>query len=72
MCGDQNAIEWGMAWMHVMIVGSGAKMLDGYPRDAKADPTKPYASCGLARWRSCRYFCSAAEAEEAGCRRPKR
>jgi hypothetical protein len=26
----------------VMIVGSGAKMLDGYPRDAKADPTKPY------------------------------
>jgi hypothetical protein len=85
MCGDQNAMEWGMAWMnhqeppankvgfmymlrgdggasntdpyatkeepgnnwiktgaHVMIVGSGAKMLDGYPRDAKADPTKPY------------------------------
>ena len=27
---------------HVMIVGSGAKMLDGYPREAKADPTKPY------------------------------
>jgi hypothetical protein len=27
---------------HMMIVGSGAKMLDGYPRDAKADPTKPY------------------------------
>ena len=85
MCGDQNAMEWGMAWMnhkepaankvgfmymlrgdggarntdpyatkeepgnnwiktgaHVMIVGPGAKMLDGYPRDAKADPTKLY------------------------------
>jgi len=85
MCGDKNAMEWGMAWMnhkepppnkvgfmymlrgdggasntdpyatkeepgnnwiktgaHVMIVGSGAKMLDGYPHDAKADPTKPY------------------------------
>ena len=85
MCGDKNAMEWGMAWMnhkeppankvgfmymlrgdggasntdpyatkeepgnnwiktgaHVMIVGSGAKMLDGYPRDAKADPTRPY------------------------------
>jgi hypothetical protein len=25
-----------------MIVGSGAKLLDGYPRDTKADPTKPY------------------------------
>jgi hypothetical protein len=25
-----------------MIVGSGAKMLSGYPRDAKPDPTKPY------------------------------
>jgi hypothetical protein len=25
-----------------MIVGSGAKMLDGYPREAKADPTRPY------------------------------
>ena len=31
-----------------MIVGSGAKMLDGYPRDAKADPSRPY-ECGLAR-----------------------
>jgi len=27
---------------HVMIVGSGAKMLDGYPRDPKGDATKPY------------------------------
>jgi hypothetical protein len=85
MCGDKNAMEWGMAWMnhkeppankvgfmymlrgdggasntdpyatkeepgnnwiktgaHVMIVGSGAKMLDGYPREAKADPARPY------------------------------
>jgi len=25
-----------------MIVGSGAKMLDGYPRDPKGDATKPY------------------------------
>jgi len=36
---DNNWIKTGS---HVMIVGSGAKMLDGYPRDAKADPTKPY------------------------------
>jgi len=85
MCGDKNAMEWGMAWMnhkeppankvgfmymlrgdggasntdpyatkeepgnnwiktgtHVMIVGSGAKMLDGYPREAKADSARPY------------------------------
>jgi hypothetical protein len=25
-----------------MIVGSGAKMLDGYPREANADTTRPY------------------------------
>jgi hypothetical protein len=25
-----------------MIVGSGAKMLDGYPRDPEGDATKPY------------------------------
>jgi len=36
---DNNWIRTGT---HVMIVGSGAKMLDGYPRSAKADPTKPY------------------------------
>ncbi len=36
---DNNWIKTGS---HVMIVGSGAKMLDGYPREAKADPTKPY------------------------------
>lgn len=36
---DNNWIKTGA---HVMIVGSGAKMLDGYPRDAKADPTRPY------------------------------
>lgn len=34
--------NWIKTGTHVMIVGSGAKMLTGYPRDAKADPTKPY------------------------------
>jgi hypothetical protein len=34
--------NWIKTGPHVMIVGSGAKQLDGYPRDAKADPTKPY------------------------------
>ena len=34
--------NWIKTGSHVMIVGSGAKMLDGYPRTAKADPTKPY------------------------------
>ena len=34
--------NWIKTGAHVMIVGSGAKMLDGYPREAKADPTKPY------------------------------
>jgi hypothetical protein len=34
--------NWIKTGAHVMIVGSGAKMLEGYPRDAKADPTKPY------------------------------
>ena len=34
--------NWIKTGSHVMIVGSGAKMLDGYPREAKADPTKPY------------------------------
>jgi hypothetical protein len=36
---DNNWIQTGS---HVMIVGSGAKMLEGYPRDAKADPMRPY------------------------------
>jgi hypothetical protein len=36
---DNNWIRTGP---HVMIVGSGAKMLDGYPREAKADPAAPY------------------------------
>jgi hypothetical protein len=34
--------NWIKTGSHVMIVGSGAKLLDGYPRDAMADPTKPY------------------------------
>jgi hypothetical protein len=36
---DNNWIKTGS---HVMIVGSGAKMLTGYPREARPDPTKPY------------------------------
>lgn len=37
---DNNWIKTGS---HVMIVGAEAKsMLAGYPRDAKADPTRPY------------------------------
>ncbi|MCE9508309.1 MAG: hypothetical protein K8R48_08385 [Alphaproteobacteria bacterium] len=37
---DNNWIKTGS---HVMIVGSDAKaMLESYPRDAKADPAKPY------------------------------
>ena len=36
---DNNWIKTGS---HVMIVGSGAKMLAGYPRSAKPDPTQPY------------------------------
>jgi hypothetical protein len=34
--------NWVRTGPHVMIVGSGAKMLDGYPREAKADPATPY------------------------------
>jgi hypothetical protein len=34
--------NWVRTGSHVMIVGSGAKMLDGYPRDAKPDPAAPY------------------------------
>jgi hypothetical protein len=37
---DNNWIKTGA---HVMIVGAGAKsMLEGYPREVKADPKKPY------------------------------
>jgi hypothetical protein len=39
---EAPGINWIKTGSHVMIVGSGAKLLDGYPRDAKADPTKPY------------------------------
>ncbi|HXO91043.1 MAG TPA: hypothetical protein VN849_09690 [Stellaceae bacterium] len=39
---EEPGNNWIKTGAHVMIVGSGAKMLDGYPRDAKADPTKPY------------------------------
>ena len=37
---DNNWVKTGS---HVMIVGADAKaMMQGYPRDAKADPNKPY------------------------------
>ena len=39
---EEPGNNWIKTGTHVMIVGSGAKMLDGYPRDAKADPTRPY------------------------------
>jgi hypothetical protein len=39
---EEPGNNWIKTGAHVMIVGSGAKMLDGYPRDAKADPTRPY------------------------------
>ena len=39
---EEPGNNWVKTGSHVMIVGSGAKMLEGYPRDAKADPTKPY------------------------------
>lgn len=35
--------NWVVTGPHVMIVGAEAKsMLEGYPREAKADPSKPY------------------------------
>jgi len=39
---EEPGNNWIKTSAHVMIVGSGAKMLDGYSRDAKADPTRPY------------------------------
>ena len=39
---EEPGNNWIKTGAHVMIVVSGAKMLDGYPRDAKADPTRPY------------------------------
>jgi hypothetical protein len=33
--------NWIKTGSHVMIVGAGAKMLEGYPCGARADPTKP-------------------------------
>src|SRR5215212_846824 len=39
---EEPGNNWIKTGPHVMIVGSGAKMLEGYPREAKADPTKPY------------------------------
>jgi hypothetical protein len=34
--------HWVRTGPHVMIVGSGAKAMQGYPRSADPDPTKPY------------------------------
>jgi hypothetical protein len=39
---EEPGNNWIKTGSHVMIVGSGAKTLDGYPREGKADPTKPY------------------------------
>jgi hypothetical protein len=39
---EEPSNNWIKTGAHVMIVGSGAKMLDGYPRNPKPDPTKPY------------------------------
>jgi hypothetical protein len=37
---DDN--HWVETGSHVMIVGAAAKTMQGYPRTADADPTKPY------------------------------
>ena len=39
---EEPGNNWIKTGARLMIVGSGAKMLDSYPRDAKADPTRPY------------------------------
>jgi hypothetical protein len=39
---EEPGNNWVKTGSHVMIVGSGATLLEGYPRDPKADPTKPY------------------------------
>jgi len=39
---EEPGNNWIKTGSHVKIVGSGAKMLEGYPREAKAEPTKPY------------------------------
>jgi hypothetical protein len=40
--GPASGNHWVKTGSHVMIVGPAAKSLDGYPREADADPTKPY------------------------------
>jgi hypothetical protein len=41
--GETADNHWIKTGPHVMIVGAAAKpMMQGYPRDAKADPEKPY------------------------------
>jgi hypothetical protein len=39
---EEPGNNWIKTGSHVMIVGSGAKLLEGYPREPQADPTKPY------------------------------
>jgi hypothetical protein len=39
---EEPGNNWIKTGAHVMIVGSGAKTLEGYPREPTADPTKPY------------------------------
>jgi hypothetical protein len=40
--GPESGNHWVKTGSHVMIVGPAAKSLDGYSREANADPTKPY------------------------------
>ena len=41
--GETPDNNWVVTGPHVMVVGAAAKdMLKGYPREAKADPKKPY------------------------------
>jgi len=34
--------HWVQTGSHVMVVGAGARAMEGYPRTADPDPTKPY------------------------------
>jgi len=34
--------HWVQTGSHVMVVGAGARAMEGYPKTADPDPTKPY------------------------------
>ncbi|MBV9776455.1 MAG: hypothetical protein JO143_05330 [Acetobacteraceae bacterium] len=40
--GQKPDNHWVQTGSHVMVVGAAAKNMQGYPRTAEADPTKPY------------------------------